>query len=250
MIDNISKILLFTFLCGFVNLAHSQEEESDRPAEIQNIIDNNQERFVFELTHDRAFGPDAPDVAPLSRGLNVYYVKNIPLGGASKFSVAPGLGLANRQIFMKNIYDFDAINGVASLPEVPEGLERNLSKLHWTYVEVPVELRWISNADKRGHSFKVATGFRAGYVIASKWKYNGQVFSGDFFELEPGDAVFTEKLKRKQLDNILPWRIAPGARIGYGTVNLFSYFQVNNDFDFGQGPDIKGFTVGASISSF
>jgi len=161
---------------------------------------NNQERFVFELTHDRATGDDAPDIATLSRGLNVYYMKNIQLGD-SKFNIAPGLGIANRQLYMRNVYDFDAVTGIVTLPEVPEGLERNSSK-------------------------------------------------GDFFELEAGDVVFSEKFKLKRLDNIVPWRIAPGFRVGYGSLNLFGYYQVNKDFDAGLGPDQNGYTLGVSISSF
>jgi len=161
MIAPIHKLLIFTFFFGFATFGFCQEEENndfDRPEEIQSIIDNNQERFVFELTHDRATGDDAPDIATLSRGLNVYYMKNIQLGD-SKFNIAPGLGIANRQLYMRNVYDFDAVTGIVTLPEVPEGLERNSSKLNWTYVEVPVELRWASSPNSRGKSFKVGMLF-------------------------------------------------------------------------------------------
>ncbi len=250
MFEPFYKFLLILLFSAFVTESIAQEDgDADRPEEIQSIIDNNQERFVFELTHDRALGDGAPEIATLSRGLNIYYMKNIQLGD-SKFNIAPGLGIANRQVYMRNFYDYDAVTGIVTLPEVPDELERNVSKLNWTYVEVPVELRWVSDADKRGHSFKVATGFRAGYVISSKFKYNGQVYSGDFFELNSGDVVYTEKLKQKRLENIVPWRIAPGFRVGYGSVNLFGYYQVNKDFDTGLGPDMNGYSIGLSISSF
>jgi len=242
-----SNILLLASFFAFTSVSFAQENE--RPEEIQKIIDDNQERFVFELTHDRADGDDAPDIATLSRGVNVYYMKNIPLG-ESKFSVAPGLGIANRQLYMKNIYDFDASSGMVSLIDVPENLERNVSKLNFTYLEAPVELRWASQQDKRGHSFKVATGFRAGYMLSSKFKYTGQVFTDDYFVNDGNDVTYTEKLKLKKLENLVRYRVAPSFRVGYGSVNLFGYYQVNNDFDAGRGPKMNGYSLGVSISSF
>lgn len=237
---------LFTLLL-FSNALMAQNE---RPEEIQKIINDNQERFVFELTHDRALGDDAPEIANLSRGGNVYYTKNIPLG-ESNFSVAPGLGIANRQVYMKNVYMFDPSTATVSLPEVPEQLERNSSKLAWTYLEAPVELRWNSEPNTRGHSFKIATGFRAGYMISSKFKYNGQVYEGNkFINDSSTDQIYSEKLKYKKLENLVKYRVAPSFRIGYGSVNVFGIYQLNNDFESGQGPEMNGYSIGLSISSF
>lgn len=222
----------------------------EKPEEIQKIIDDNQERFVFELTHDRALGDGAPEIATLSRGGNVYYTKNIPLG-ESNFSVAPGIGLANRQLYMKNVYQFDPTTGKVTLPKVPTGLTRNMSKLAFTYAEVPVELRWGSKPDKRGHKFKVATGFRAGYMLASKFKYKGRVFTGNKFINDSGsDASYSEKFKTQKLENLIKYRIAPSFRVGYGSVNVFGLYQLNNDFEAGKGPEMNGYSIGVSISSF
>lgn len=244
--------LVLTFIIPSFLIAQEEEPtKGDRPEEIQDIINNNQERFVFELTHDRALGDDAVDVNALSRGFNVYYVKNVPLGEGN-FSVAPGLGVANRQLYMDNVYIFDATNAVVTLPEVPAGLDKNLSKLNFTYAEIPVELRFSSNPDKRGKSFKIATGFRAGYLISSKFKYKGQVFQGtdDKFIGSTGDVIYSEKLKIKKLENLTNFRIAPSFRVGYGSVNLFGLYQVNDDFEAGGGPKQNGYSIGVSISSF
>ena len=238
--------LILTLFVATVSFAQTKE----RPEEIQKIIDDNQERFVFELTHDRAIGDDAPTVAPLSRGGNVYYMKNIPLG-ESNFSIAPGLGVANRQVYMKNAYVFNPETRVVSLPEMAEGLDRTTSKLAWTYAEVPVELRWSSKPNNRGHSFKVATGFRAGYLISSKFKYSGGVFEGNYFINDSGsDDVYSQKLKLKKLENMVKYRVAPTVRLGYGSVNVFGLYQLNNDFESGLGPKMNGYSIGVSISSF
>jgi len=243
--------ILLTFMIPSLALAQEEDTKGDRPEEIQNIINNNQERFVFELTHDRALGDDAVDIVPLSRGFNIYYTKNVPLGNG-KFSVAPGLGIANRQLYMDNVYIFDAVNNQVSLPEVPEPLDKNLSKLNFTYAEMPVELRWASTPDNRGKSFKVATGFRAGYLVSSKFKYRGQVFanSSNKFIGNLGDPTYSEKLKIKKIENLTNFRIAPSFRVGYGSINLFGLYHVNDDFDSGAGPKQNGYSFGVSISSF
>ncbi|MBX2846498.1 MAG: PorT family protein [Saprospiraceae bacterium] len=243
--------LAFVVLLSTVVMAQEEDEiGGDRPEEIQNIINNNQERFVFELTHDRALGDDAPDVTALSRGFNVYYMKNVPLG-ESKFSVAPGLGIANRQVYMDQVYTFTTADNV-QLIDVTDQLDKTISKLNFTYAELPVELRYSSNPDKRGKSFKVATGFRAGYLLSSKFKYKGQVFDGTEgrFVGDAATARYTEKFKIKKLENLVNYRVAPSFRMGYGSVNVFGLYHLNDDFDSGRGPDMKGYSIGVSISSF
>lgn len=225
-------------------------QKKEQSEEIKKIIRTNQERFVFEVTHDRALGDGAPKIAPLSRGANVYYMKNIPLG-ESRFSVNPGLGIANRQLYMKNVYEFNPQTQVVTLNEAPSALNLNSSKLNFTYFEIPIELKYASKPNKRGHSFKVGTGFRAGYLLASKFKYKGQVYAGDKFKNQSGsDLVYTEKLKVKKLENLVKYRVAPSFRIGYGSVNLFGLYHVNSDFEINKGPKMNGYSIGVSISSF
>ncbi len=245
LMKNILALFVFTTIsiCAFA-------QENNRPEEIQEIINDNQERFVFEFTADRATGDEAPEITALSRGFNVYYMKNIPLG-ESKFAVAPGLGLATRQLYMKQVYDFDPQNNMVSLKELPEGLDRNVSKLSFNYIEAPIELRFSTTPDKRGHSFKLATGFRAGYMISSKFKYKGQVYDGDPFVNDSGDDFsYSTKIKEKKLQDLVNYRIAPTVRIGYGSVNLFGLYQINSDFDSGRGPKYNAYSIGVSISSF
>lgn len=243
------KKIVGLIICCFAFFS-VKSQTNDQPEEIQEIIKDNQERFVFEVTSDRALGDEAPKITPFSRGFNVYYMKNIPLG-MSKFAVAPGLGIATRQLYMENVYDYDPKTNAVSLIELPPALKRNVSKLSFTYVEAPVELRFNSKPDKRGHSFKVATGFRAGYMISDKFKYRGQIYDGDIFENDSGsDLVYNAKIKEKKLEGIVNYRIAPSFRIGYGSVNLFGLYQVNNDFEAGRGPKYNAYSVGISISSF
>lgn len=243
------KKIVGLIIC-FLSIVSLKAQEDKRPEEIQEIINDNQERFVFELTSDRATGDEAPKITPFSRGFNVYYMKNIPLG-ESKFAIAPGLGLATRQLYMDNLYDFDPVENKVELPEIPDALDKNISKLSYTYVEAPVELRFNSKADKRGHSFKVATGFRAGYMISSKYKYRGKIYDGDPFVNGSGsDLVYNAKLKEKKLENLVNYRIAPSFRIGYGSVNVFGLYQINSDFEAGRGPKYNAYSIGVSISSF
>lgn len=225
-------------------------QKKEQSEEIKKIISTNQERFVFELTHDRAFGDGAPEIASLSRGGNVYYMKNIPLG-ESRFSVNPGLGIANRQLYMKNVYEFSPRTQVVTLNKAPKALNLNSSKLNFTYFEIPIELKYATKPNKRGHSFKVGTGFRAGYLLASKFKYRGQVYEGDKFKNQTGsDLIYTEKLKIKKLENLIKYRIAPSFRVGYGSVNVFGLYHVNSDFEIDKGPKMNGYSIGVSISSF
>ncbi len=225
-------------------------EEYEQPEGIRNIINDNQERFVFEITHDRYATDEPIKTKPLSRGLNVYYMKNIPLGDSKHWSVAPGLGLANTNVHTDNVYRYDLSSGDVTLPPVPDGLDKTISKFSHTYAEIPVELRLRSNPNKRGHAVKVATGFRAGYLISSRFKYKGQRFEGDPFKQEAGEGKYTEKFKVKKLENLVNYRVAPTFRVGYGAVNLFGLYSLNNVFETNKGPKINAYSIGLSISSF
>jgi len=251
--NKIASLLLLTFLAIVPQLVSAQDEEKEgkeRPEEIQKIINDNQERFVFELTHDRFKTDEDVDIRPFSRGFNVYYMKNIPLG-ESKMSVAPGLGIANRNVHMDNVYMFDINTTNVTLPRTPTELDRTLSKINTTYAEIPVELRFSSTPDNRGHSFKVAAGFRAGYVISSKFKYKGEVFAGEKFVDNTGsDLLFSEKFKTKKLENYTNFRVAPTFRLGYGSINVFGLYHLNQEFEAGKGPELNGYSLGVSISSF
>lgn len=205
--------------------------------------------FVLELGINRA--PDAPSNFSLglwgSRTQNVYYQYDIRIM-KSKFSIVPGIGLSLERFKFKNgaTLAYEADDSLKLLTPTQSGMTGiRKSQLVNNYVEIPLELRYSTNPDDPGRSFKVGLGARIGYMYDSfsKLKYK-----------EDGE---TKQLKDKQNWNLTRLRYGVYGKIGLGNFSLFGYYNLTPLFEEGKGPgeknrvtDFQTFTVGISLSSF
>jgi hypothetical protein len=205
--------------------------------------------FVLELGVNR--GLDAPEKFSLglwgSRTVNVYYQYDIRIM-KSRFSLVPGIGLSLERYKFKNlgILGYDAEDSLSILPAADAGFPGiKKSQLITNYVELPVEIRYSSKPEDPARSFKASIGGRIGYLYDSfnKLKYK-----------EEGDI---RQLKDKRQFNLNQIRYGVYGKIGIGNFSVFSYYNLTNLFEDGEGLGEKGvirdfptFTVGISLSSF
>lgn len=204
--------------------------------------------FVLELGINSAL--DAPSkFSPAlwgSRTLNIYYQYNIRILN-SKFSIVPGVGFSLERFKFKNGatlgYDEDSLKLFTPSETGMTGLRK--SQLVTNYFEIPVELRFSTNPEDPGRSFKVAVGGRVGYL------YDG------FSKLKYKEDGETKRLKDKQDWNLTKFRYGLYGKFGIGNFSLFAYYNLTPLFEEGKGPgeknvvnDFQTVTVGISLSSF
>jgi hypothetical protein len=114
-------------------------------------------------------------------------------------------------------------------------------KLQTSFLEIPVEFRYSSNPENPGKSWKFVAGAKVGTMLSAVAK-GKNLLSGSGSTLNE----FTQKEKSKRFFN--KTRIAVTGRIGYGSLALFSVYQVNAYVKEGLGPDVRPYTIGISIS--
>src|SRR5690606_27778614 len=114
-------------------------------------------------------------------------------------------------------------------------------KLAYSYLEVPIELRFSKDPEHDGKSLKFALGAKVGTLLNVHTK-------GKTLQDSDGKTIgnYTEKLSSKQyFENI---RLAGTARAGIGHFGIFASYQINNFIKEGAGPNIRPFTIGITLS--
>lgn len=203
------------------------------------------DHLMLQLSNDRWMG--APDsisgrTTGLSRGINVAIMMDKPFKGNPKLSVAFGLGISNSNIYFKKTN----VDIKATGARLPFGKLDTLNsfkkyKLSYTYLEVPLELRFSSNPENNKKSIKFALGAKVGTLLNIHTK-------GKTLRDRNGRTIntYTEKINSKRFFNST--KLAMTARVGYGIYSLFGSYQINNLLKDGAGPEVKTLQIGMCIS--
>lgn len=148
--------------------------------------------------------PDSMQVSPFSRGIDIALLWDVPLG-RSPFSFAAGLGFSSENIFMNSLLRDSAGGNSLYFKDIKTmiNVDNPTTERDWTryklglaMIELPVEFRYRMKPHKR-NTFKIAAGFKVGYVISNWEKYVGPDYRPD------GDLNKDVKIKEYELDGIL-----------------------------------------------
>jgi hypothetical protein len=165
--------------------------------------------------------------------------------GRSPISLAIGVGFSSFNIHSRSAIGTDAI-GSNFFFKLPDSVSISRNKISLNYLELPLELRFRTRPNTKNQSFKIALGFKAGYLIQSHTKYKG-----DDLATPIDDKI---KVKTFNIDNMSPWRYGVTARIGYGMFNLYGFYSLQGLFNEpkvskGQ-PNPQGLTIGIAITPY
>jgi hypothetical protein len=109
-----------------------------------------------------------------------------------------------------------------------------------TYIDIPLEFRVRGTPNKKtGWQWKLAAGFKFGFLVGSKWKYKGESLDNS------GEDV---KFKDVKVANMNKLRYGVYLRGGYGMFNLFCYYSLSNTFVANKGPKMNPIVFGLSIN--
>ena len=111
--------------------------------------------------------------------------------------------------------------------------------MNTSYLEVPLELRFSSNPENMNSGFKFAIGGKVGLLMDSKVKAKVEQDIN-------GNTSYTTKEKSKRFFN--GSRLAATARIGYGNFSIFGSYTITDFFKQGQGPAVKPYSIGLTVS--
>lgn len=199
--------------------------------------------FTLEFGFNR--GQNSPDTFDLgfwgSRTLNIYYQLDKQIL-KSKFSFHPGVGFGMERYKFRNFYTLGLENeNTVLVPAYDTYPLVRKSMLITNYFDILAEIRFSTNPNDPGRSFRASIGGRAGYLFDSftkiKYKENGEV----------------KKVKDKQNYNLNDFRYGTFVKIGAGNFTVFGYYNMSPLFKKDKGPEqteMSTFTIGISVSSF
>lgn len=183
-----------------------------------------------------------------SRHFNIYVMLDKPLKNDLRFSLGYGIGLGSSNIFFKNtLLDITGKTSSASSLIFQDATTVNhykKYKLATTYLEIPVELRFMTDPENNSKSWKFAIGAKGGYLLDAHTKgktgidKNGNTLSNQ-------DGLIEKESSTRYFNKT---RIAGTFRIGYGSIGLYGAYQFTNLISSGIGSDVRPYSIGLTFS--
>jgi len=219
-------------MCILSLLGNAQTDST----QIKRVKDRYDDKLVVELTQDMWVNlPQGVQMRFPSFGFKGYFFTDYTFGLESNFSCAWGFGVSADNYHSNAEFRQDRLQdgslGDQVLTPFEEGYEYELNKHTATYIEIPLELRFIA---KGRNAFRWAVGFRVGYLIADKQK------------------IIDNQGKRKfyNYDNLMRFRYGVNTRIGVGKVSLTGFYSLVPFIEEGKGSQITPISVGLAFVPF
>jgi Outer membrane protein beta-barrel domain len=232
--------LVLAFATGFAQDSTAKKKKDWTKV---NLGNRPKDHLMFQLGYlNWLQTPDSIATKGLSRSFNIYFSFDFPFKTDPRWSVGIGVGFGTDHMFFDKSAgrDLNIVNSTgfrfAKNTGVDTAIRYKSIKLHTSYLEAPVELRFMTKPETPNKSLKFALGVKVGTMLSAvdktKFERDGQ-----------GNVQYNRKDKDKKNFNGL--RFAPTARIGYGNIGIYAQYQLNDFIKEGQGPNqIRPFTVG------
>jgi len=161
--------------------------------------------------------------------INLMYNHRIGDGGVS---MAIGIGTSFHNLYSNTFIPNIKADSI-SFERIGDSIDYKRSKLQTSYFDIPFEFRYRSK-----NGFRMAFGFKVGFLYDSKVKYVGERLSDDGVEV---------KWKNKGVKQLETVQYGPTIRFGYKWVNVFGYFALSKLFKEDRGPQTYPITVGIAL---
>lgn len=234
-------ILILTIASCFYIYA---QETVKQPKVLDELLQSDsKDRLIFEIAHANwSNRPAGTKLKWHSRAINIYLMYDIALNKKGNISFAPGVGLGT------NVYNHNKEFGVnddgLTFFSPLDTVNYDSNTLSTNFFDIPLELRFRTNPNKFGKRFKVALGFKGGYLFNGHTKWVGESkFNTD---------LATEKFKNFSIPNLNNLRYGYTLRIGYSNFNIVGFYSAAPLFDIGKSTvtdGIKPFYIGFSFNS-
>ena len=186
--------------------------------------------------------PDSIKTKGFSRTFNFYLMWDFPFKSSPNLSVALGPGISTDHVFLDKMTAGikDPTNSIV-FDDRSDTTHFKKYKVATAFLELPIELRYFSNPDEDGKSFKVALGLKAGTML-SAW------VKGKNLEDRNDNTLNEYIMKEKSKRFFNTSRFSAMARLGYGHFTLFGTYSFTPLFKEGLGPKMNAMSVGLTLS--
>ena len=223
-------ILLFLLVASFVGYAQTDGESESTSAELPS------DPFFFDVgavLWDHEVAGLTTEDQSYHIGLNVYK----EFAASKFFALASGLGISWNNVYTNMAVNTDRGADALTYSFLADSINYKRNKLVATYIDIPLELRFRTKANKSGNYFRFHVGGKAGLRVSGYSKY-------------VADNI---KSKTYKVTSFAPVRYGLQGRIGFGGTSVYVFYPLNKLFDTEDIPfeginDIQAVTVGLTFS--
>jgi hypothetical protein len=207
--------LILAFVLGFfcVSLVSSQEVVIDT----SKIEDNKyrEDQFYIAITYNLlAYKPNNVKQTGFSSGFHLGFIRDFPLNQQRNFGLGIGLG-GSINSYNNSIYAYENDNGEIEYINLSESdINYTKNKLSTYLLEIPFEIRWRTSTVSEYKFWRIYSGFKFGYVLASSTKFKGD--SG--------------KIKNTNIKDLNKFQYGLTLSAGYNTWNFYLFYSLNPIF--------------------
>ncbi|MEI6346897.1 MAG: outer membrane beta-barrel protein [Bacteroidota bacterium] len=174
----------------------------------------------------------------ISQGYTAAFMFDIPTSEKSLFSFGLGLGYARNHFYSNAVTKMNLpIDRTTIMTPVASGINYSQNKLSFTYINIPLELRFRSKI-----GIRAALGLRSGLLVDSYSTYYGENPDTQFYG---NNGIL--KIVNKDISNTEKYLFELTARVGWKFVTLNGSYSLSKMFT-DKGPQIYPYTVGVSLS--
>ncbi len=171
-----------------------------------------EDQFYIGLTYNYIVNkPESVNQQNLSYGLQLGFIKDLPLNQERNIGLGLGLGYAVNSYYT-NLQIVELEDGFRyQLLDSELGAKRNKVETH--LVEVPFEIRFRNSNPSEYRFWRLYLGAKLGYVLGGRAKTVTEDFKDSFY-----------------VTDIQKFRYGLMANFGYNTFNIHIYYSLNNLF--------------------
>jgi hypothetical protein len=178
----------------------------------------------------------------LNRSVGVYAMFDKQFKTMPKLSVGFGLGIGVSNMYFNRMeLRIDKFDSKLPFIRTDTGNNYKKFKLATAYLELPVELRYMTNPTTPNKSWKIAIGAKIGTLVNAHTRART-------LQNAAGTAFNKNSYKVNSKNYISGTRLAATVRFGYGIYSVFGTYNFTSVFKDGAAADIKGGQVGFCIS--
>lgn len=225
----LTAIIFLTLFNGRI----SAQDVAGTKAKLFNWKGSKEDKLILDINLDnwdkKPQGVEMKDFR--SRGVNIMFMDEKQFGkGNVAFSW--GIGFSSQNFHTNAYYVQDDNVDTSGFTPFPDSIEYDLNKLSANYLDIPLELRFRTNANVKGNRLKLSLGFKLGVLLNAHTKF------------DDGDS----KVKTYHLRNIPDLHYGLSARLGFGSIGI-SYFQsLTTLFGKDEGVEIHPYSIGISFT--
>lgn len=198
----VQLLLLFPCLVVF-----SQEEKQVSPFTAVDSL-YREDQFYFAVTYNSLQNiPAGFSQTGFSAGLNLGFLRDMPLNKSRTFAIAAGLGISYNK-YRQNLVVTEK-NGITMYQIVGQN-NFSTNKLEQVFAELPIEIRWRNSTPESHRFWRIYTGFKISYLIYDKTK-----FVGNETVIVTGNSDFNKI------------QYGPMISFGFNTWNIHGYYGLN-----------------------